>query len=166
MPTDSYDINDFPTDPGNGYDINDFPQDPGNDYFNPGDYGNEGNNYLSPAFTQGRGGSPANAGDSWSWFGAASNWLQSRLTAPSGGTGGTGGAGGGMGNNWLRDALGLVGAGVNQWNIERMAKDDRDWRSAEKDKDRAYTDRKETEKRARQAPVNVGRGSLSVFRKG
>jgi len=37
---------------------------------------------------------------------------------------------------------------------------------AEKDKDRAYTDRKETEKRARQAPVNVGRGSLSVFRKG
>jgi len=166
MPTDSYDINDFPTDPGNGYDINDFPQDPGNDYFNPGDYGNEGNNYPSPDSTQGRGGSPANAGDSRSWFGVASNWLQSRLTAPSGGTGGTGGTGGGMGNNWLRDALGLAGAGVNQWNIERVAKDDRDWRSAEKDKDRAYTDRKETERRARQAPVNVGQGSLSVFRKG
>jgi len=127
---------------------------------NSASYSNEGDNYKNPGSTQGRGGSPANAGDSRSWFGVASDWLQSRLTAPSGGTGG------GMGNNWLRDALGLVGAGVNQWNIERVAKDDRDWRSAEKDKDRAYTDRKETEKRARQAPVNVGRGSLSVFRKG
>ena len=79
---------------------------------------------------------------------------------------GMAGDGGGMGSNWLRDAMGMVGAGVNQWNIERMAKDDRDWRSAEKDKDRAYTDSKETERRARQAPVNVGQGSLSVFRKG
>jgi hypothetical protein len=82
-------------------------------------------------------------------LGSGADWLKSAI-----GGGGAGGSGG-MGSGWLRDLLGLTGAGIAQWNVERMAKDNRDWQ-----------DKKESDKRARQAPVRVGKGSLSVFRKG
>jgi hypothetical protein len=56
---------------------------------------------------------------------------------------------GGGGLN-LRDLLGLFGAGMQQWNIEKVAKDQRDW-----------IDSKETAARKRRAPV---RGTAGVLR--
>lgn len=56
------------------------------------------------------------------------------------------------GSSALRDILGLVGAGVQQYNLEKMAKDNREWASAEKAKERR-----------RQMPV-TGAGLLGKFR--
>jgi hypothetical protein len=57
--------------------------------------------------------------------------------------------GGGGGLN-IRDLLGLFGAGMQQWNIEKVAKDQRDW-----------IDSKETAARKRRTPV---RGTAGVLR--
>lgn len=52
------------------------------------------------------------------------DWLSSTLG------GGIPGGGSLFGNGWLRDVLGLVGAGVQQMNVEKMAQDQRDWMDA------------------------------------
>lgn len=82
------------------------------------------------------------------------DWLSKTIGAITGG-GETGGSLlGGLfsGSSALRDILGLVGAGVQQYNLEKMAKDNREWASAEKAKERR-----------RQMPV-TGAGLLGKFR--
>lgn len=90
--------------------------------------------------------------------GNAGSWLGSTLQALAGG--GAGGQGGGLlgslfgGSSVLRDIFGLLGAGVEQWNIERMADDNRKWQSAEKEKDRQFELKKAADMRRRQMPVD------------
>ena len=98
----------------------------------------------------------ATAGAAGAAGGAASggDWRSKTIGAITGG-GGTGGSLlGGLfsGSSALRDILGLVGAGVQQYNLEKMAKDNREWASAEKAKERR-----------RQMPV-TGAGLLGKFR--
>lgn len=54
-------------------------------------------------------------------LGSGWDWLKGSLG------GGIPGGSSLFGNGWLRDVLGLVGAGVQQMNIEKMAQDQRDW---------------------------------------
>jgi hypothetical protein len=49
-----------------------------------------------------------------------------------------------FGNNWMRDILGLVGAGVQQVTAEKMVQDQRDW-----------VDKKEAESRRRRMPSSA-----------
>jgi len=82
------------------------------------------------------------------------DWLSQTFSAITGGSGTGGSLLGGLfsGSSALRDILGLVGAGVQQYNLEKMAKDNREWASAEKAKERR-----------RQMPV-TGAGLLGKFR--
>lgn len=82
------------------------------------------------------------------------DWLSQTFSAITGGSGTGGSLLGGLfsGSSALRDILGLVGAGVQQYNLEKMAKDNREWASAEKAKERR-----------RQMPV-TGAGLLGNFR--
>lgn len=82
------------------------------------------------------------------------DWLSQTFSAITGGSGTGGSLLGGLfsGSSALRDIFGLVGAGVQQYNLEKMAKDNREWASAEKAKERR-----------RQMPV-TGAGLLGKFR--
>lgn len=82
------------------------------------------------------------------------DWLSQTFSAITGGSGTGGSVLGSLlgGSGALRDILGLVGAGVQQYNLEKMAKDNREWASAEKAKERR-----------RQMPV-TGAGLLGKFR--
>lgn len=108
-------------------------------------------------------GSTGLAGAAASAAGAVSsgaNWLSSAWSSISGSGSPLGGLFGG--SNVLRDILGLVGAGVQQYNLEKMAKDNRDWQSAEREKDRQAQLKKEADTRRRQMPA--GGGMLPKFR--
>ena len=89
----------------------------------------------------------------WSW---GSTWDKAKDYAGKFFSGG----GGGFSNSFLRDALGLIGAGVQQYNVEKMAEDQRNWQSNERQKERDYQDKKESDKRRRQAPAKVAQGVL------
>lgn len=99
--------------------------------------------------------------------GAASSgadWLTQSFGAITGGGGAGGSLLGGLfsGSTSLRDILGLVGAGVQQYNLEKMAKDNRDWQSAEREKERKAQEKKESDTRRRQMPT-TGAGLLGKF---
>lgn len=82
------------------------------------------------------------------------SWLSSTWSALTGG-GATGGSllGGLLGgSSLLRDLLPLVGAGVQQYNLEKMASDQRAWQ-----------DKKESDARRRRMPT-TGTGMLGKFR--
>lgn len=82
-------------------------------------------------------------------------WLSQTWSALTGGGGATGGSLlGGLfgGSNLLRDLLPLIGAGVQQYNLEKMASDQRAWQ-----------DKKESDARRRRMPT-TGTGMLGKFR--
>lgn len=60
-----------------------------------------------------------------------------------------------FGNDWLTTAMSLVGAGVNQMNIEKAAQDQRDW-----------LDQKDIDRRRRQAPGALPAMKTTVYTKG
>lgn len=96
------------------------------------------------------------------------DWLSSTWSALTGAGGAAGGGGsllGGLfgGSSVLRDLLPIIGAGVNQATAEKMAKDQRDWSSAEKQKDRDFEEKKASDTRRRQMPT-TGTGLLGKFR--
>jgi hypothetical protein len=63
-------------------------------------------------------------------------------------------SGTGFDAGWLTNILGLVGAGVNQMNLEKMAKDNRDWQ-----------DKRESDRRRRQMPGALPAMKTTVYRK-
>lgn len=73
------------------------------------------------------------------------NWLDTALTAGKSV----------FGNDWLTTAMSLVGSGVNQYNIEKAAQDQRDW-----------LDSKDTDRRRRQAPGALPAMKTTVYTKG
>lgn len=62
-----------------------------------------------------------------------------------------------------KDLMSLFGAGVNQWNIERLAKDTREFNAAEKQKDRDNTNKIDADKRRRMMPTNLAGRSSGVL---
>lgn len=58
-------------------------------------------------------------------------------------------------NDWLTTALSLIGAGVNQYNIEKAAEDQRKW-----------LDQKDIDRRRRQAPGALPAMKTTVYTKG
>lgn len=72
---------------------------------------------------------------------SGADWLGDSVKKLTGGDSMLGKLIGGSGT--MGDILGLVGAGVQQWNLERMADDQRKWQ-----------DKKEADARRRQAPVS------------
>ena len=120
-------------------------------------YGNEGNAYKGDDALDASTNSPVNSGeDAWDWsggFGAAGDWLKSFFVTNTSGatTGGTGG----FDSRWLSQILGLVGAGVNQMNIEKMAQDNRDWQ-----------DKTASDRRRRQMPGALPAMKTTVMRGG
>lgn len=80
-----------------------------------------------------------------STMGGGMNWLDTALTAGKSV----------FGNDWLTTAMSLVGSGVNQYNIEKAAQDQRDW-----------LDSKDTDRRRRQAPGALPAMKTTVYTKG
>jgi hypothetical protein len=103
-------------------------------------------------------GSTALAGGAASAAGAvtsAADWLSSAWGSITGASGGSGGSLlGGLfsGSGLLRDLLPLIGAGVQQHNLEKMANDQRKW-----------VDKKESDARKRRMPT-TDPGMLGKFR--
>lgn len=99
------------------------------------------------------------------------DWLSSTWSALTGG-GASGAVAGAAksaigsyfsGSSVLRDLLPIIGAGVNQATAEKMVKDQRNWQSAEKQKDRDFEEKKASDTRRRQMPT-TGPGLLGKFR--
>jgi hypothetical protein len=85
--------------------------------------------------------------------GSAVDWLTSKLGGAA--VDAATSAGSSMfSNGWLTDLLGLAGAGFTQMNIEKMAKDNRDWQ-----------DKRESDKRRRQMPGALPAMQTTVYRK-
>ncbi len=109
----------------------------------------------------------ASAGSAVNAMGSGGSWLSNAWGALTGG--GAGGSGGGLlgglfsGSGVMRDVLGLLGAGVEQFNIERMAEKNRDWQSKERQKDRDFELKKDADRRRRQAPVSNIFGRATVL---
>jgi hypothetical protein len=98
--------------------------------------------------------------------GGGGSWLSNAWSAITGGASSGGGSLlGGLfgGSSVLRDLLPIIGAGVNQATAEKMAKDQRNWQSAEKQKDRDFEEKKASDTRRRQMPT-TGPGLLGKFR--
>lgn len=99
------------------------------------------------------------------------DWLSSTWSAITGGGAGSAAAGAVKsaigsyfsGSSVLRDLLPIIGAGVMQHTSEKMAEDQRNWQSAERQKDRDFEEKKASDTRRRQMPT-TGPGLLGKFR--
>lgn len=100
---------------------------------------------------------------------SGADWLSSTWSALTGAGGAAGGGGGSLlgglfgGSSVLRDLLPIIGAGVMQHTSEKMAEDQRNWQSAERQKDRDFEEKKASDTRRRQMPT-TGPGLLGKFR--
>lgn len=96
--------------------------------------------------------------------GGGGGWLSNTWGAITG-TGGSGSLLGSLfgGSNLLRDLLPIIGAGFSQVTAEKMAKDQRDWQSSERQKDRDFQEKQASDTRRRQMP-STGPGLLGKFR--